>query len=141
LQISLAWPPELKELLKYFSFINFNIEIVRPDCSIAWDAEKKMWTYLLMPFAVLALIFMYGLFKYLIHEQVAQSSGALYDRRFAAVKASASKMVHFSLKKICLLNSGNLILTLFVLSFCWGVGCWVFRVHQSELHQRHVRWF
>lgn len=92
LQISLSWPPELKAFMKYFSVFNLNIEIVRPDCSIEWDAHKKMVTYLLMPFAILFLIFLYGLFKYLIHEQVAQASGAVYDRRFAAVKASCEKM-------------------------------------------------
>jgi hypothetical protein len=63
LQISLAWPPELKELLKLMSFINFNIEIMRPDCNIEWNAEKKMQFYLCMPLVIMGMIFLYGSFK------------------------------------------------------------------------------
>ena len=52
LQVSLSWPPELKELMTYLSFINFNLELARPECSVDWDASSKMTMILVSPLAL-----------------------------------------------------------------------------------------
>lgn len=69
LQVSLSWPPQLRQLMTYFSFINLNIELARPECSIQWDAASKITMILWSPVAFMGLIGLYGMSKVVFHKK------------------------------------------------------------------------
>ena len=51
------------------SFINFNLELARPECSVDWDASSKMTMILVSPLALASLIGFYGLSKIIFHKK------------------------------------------------------------------------
>jgi hypothetical protein len=46
-----------------------NLELARPECSIAWTAKKKLQVILMSPAVVIVLIAVYLLFKACIHKK------------------------------------------------------------------------
>ena len=69
LKFSLDWPKELKELLRYITIFNVNLDLAKPECSVKWNADTKMDVMLVTPFGVVMLIGSYGLSKYFMHHK------------------------------------------------------------------------
>ena len=60
LDTGIPWPPFLRQLMLSFSFLNFNIELARPECSGEFGALQKVRVALHMPIFVGSVIFAYG---------------------------------------------------------------------------------
>lgn len=64
-KFSIQWPESLRKMFSWFSILNFNLELVHPECmsSSGWDWYSK-WTYtLLAPIFILALICLFLAFR------------------------------------------------------------------------------
>jgi hypothetical protein len=63
LKINVAWPPQLRKVLQYFTIINFNLELASPECTIEFDGNTRMNLVLATPVCLLLLICAYVLAK------------------------------------------------------------------------------
>jgi hypothetical protein len=61
LDTGIPWPPSLRKLMLAFSFLNFNLELTRPDCAGEFGALQKVQAALAMPFFLGSVIAAYGL--------------------------------------------------------------------------------
>ena len=61
LDTGIPWPDSLRKLMLVFSFLNFNLELTRPDCAGDFGALKKVQVALSMPVFVGSVIAAYGL--------------------------------------------------------------------------------
>jgi len=66
-KVEVTWPPRLRELMSYASFMNFNVELASPECSGTFDADARLNLVLFSPVAVLCLIFLYAGAKFFTH--------------------------------------------------------------------------
>ena len=52
-----AWPPEVKEVLKYLRLFNIDLDVMAPECAIPdFDYELKWWATMLTPLIALGII-------------------------------------------------------------------------------------
>lgn len=64
----MQWPPALKNLLSELNFINLNVELVAPECSVAWDFGKQLSLILISPIVCTALIVVNSLVHFAVHK-------------------------------------------------------------------------
>jgi hypothetical protein len=60
LDTDIPWPAFLRKLMLAFSFLNFNVELTRPECSMKFSARTKVEVALAMPMFVGAVVAVYA---------------------------------------------------------------------------------
>jgi hypothetical protein len=63
LTVDIAWPIQIKSVAKTLSLFNFNLQLARPECSVAWSFAKQQWLTLATPLWVLMFIALFLLAK------------------------------------------------------------------------------
>jgi hypothetical protein len=55
-QIGITWPDPIPQIFGYFSFLNFNPEIIAPECTISMPYEAKWYLSMAVPFILFCSI-------------------------------------------------------------------------------------
>lgn len=93
---NLQWPPELKALLSDVNFININVELVSPECSVSWDYGKKLTSIMLTPVFFAALVLLNSVIHYAFYlraerKVVAKAKGEAADDALAKFRLDFEK--------------------------------------------------
>jgi hypothetical protein len=65
LDLDVRWPKQLRAVMAWFSWLNINLELVRPECTMPFGAKQKMWLTLSVPPFILAVIAIYSILKWI----------------------------------------------------------------------------
>jgi hypothetical protein len=60
LDTKIPWPSFLRKMMHFFSYLNFDLELTRPECAMAFGAQDKVTTALLMPIFVGGVVSAYA---------------------------------------------------------------------------------
>ena len=63
IDLDLKWPPILLDWIAFFSFLNFSLELGKPECSIDWDFELKLISTLASPLFIVVVAYTFKLVK------------------------------------------------------------------------------
>ena len=80
-EMKFDWPPAVSAFLERLSFLNFNLELAKPECSIKMDYLKKMTISIVYaPIAIGSLIALYVVFKLAVPGKQKTSKAVLMNR-------------------------------------------------------------
>jgi len=89
LDTGIPWPASLRRLMVMFSFLNFNLELTRPECAGKFGALEKVQMALAMPIFIGAVIIVYGLITLI---RIHNDSGATSVQKSSARHQLRRKM-------------------------------------------------
>ena len=70
IDLDLKWPEILLDWIAFFSFLNFSLELGKPECSIEWNFELKLISTLVSPLFIVLVAYTFKLVKSVARYQI-----------------------------------------------------------------------
>ena len=106
LETEIPWPASIRQLMIWFSVLNFNIEFARPECSRPFGALEKMQVAVLAPAFVFGVLLVYVLLRLCwIRARSRTAAQKLAGKRDVVQKVTSTAITLFTVGSIFFVRS------------------------------------